>query len=48
MSYQGPIFRVDWPRWIPRFAFIMFFSVSSLWVGRVFATGFKCTLGPTG
>src|SRR5205085_205228 len=45
MSNQGSIWRVDWARLVPRYAFIMFFSTSSLWVCRVFVTGFECTLG---
>ena len=45
MSNQGPFWRVDWARLVPRYAFIMFLSTSSLWVGRVFATRFECTLG---
>jgi hypothetical protein len=37
--------QVDWARLVPRFAFIIFFSNTLLWVCRVFVTRFECTLG---
>ena len=45
MSNQGSRLRVDWARLVPRYAFILFFSNSSLWVCRVLVTRFECTLG---
>jgi hypothetical protein len=45
MSNQESIWRVNWGLYIPRFALILFASISALWVGRVFWSGFECTLG---
>jgi Glycosyltransferase family 87 len=42
---KGSNLQVDWARLVPRYAFIMFFSVSALWICRVFASRFECTLG---
>ncbi len=45
MANQRSIWGVDWRGWSRSFAFIIFFSNTFLWVCRVLATRFECTLG---
>jgi Glycosyltransferase family 87 len=44
MSNPRSIFRLNWERWISRFAFLVFGSISFFWAHELFFTRFECTL----
>jgi hypothetical protein len=44
MSNPGSIYRLNWERWISRFAFMVFGSISYFWAYALFITRFECTL----